>query len=155
MAFLATFSDANRHLDSNKITFADAADAVPEAEQADAIVRASLADVFPDNVNEWSEDGDPEETPDLVRLIASLIMASKKYAKRYSEEATEENEYAKALWAEAMMLIAGLRDGNLELSDTDYGDVTQWGRSSFWPNDTTVFEGTSEPLRAFKVEQRF
>lgn len=154
---LASYEEANRPLDQTKIAFANAPDAESEATQADTIVKSALADIYPDNVNLWDAEPAPpqEATPSTIAVIASFLMASFRYAKRYSEEAIGESNYATQLWDRAMLLLEGLRSGKLGLADVTYDSAAEWNRSSFWPNDQTFFEGTSTPLRAFTMEDVF
>lgn len=143
---LASYEDANAHLDETKIGFASAADAEDKARSADAIVKAKLGDRFPDYVALWSDtvpNPNPNEliaTPALVREAASLLMAAFLYEERYSEETLDDNDYAARLQKRAMFLLDGIADGSLILWDVDYGqdanNTARLEREDFWPNDT-------------------
>ncbi len=154
---LASFEDANQWLDRFKIEFDNAEDASEEAEQADAIVKGHLYGTFPDHVNLWdiAPTGPQEATPELVVQVASMLMASYRYAKRYSEEELGRNNYANQLEQRAMKLLQGISDGTIDLADKSYLSAASFEDTDFWPNDATVKEGTDEPLRAFTMEQVF
>jgi hypothetical protein len=164
---LAGFQDANRWLDGTKIKFETIHDADAEATEADSVVKAALAGLYPDHINLWIEtlpDSNPdglEETPDLVRTVASLLMASYRYAKKYSEEILSPSSYALALEAKAMSFLNRLRDGSMSLADESYISELQFQSSNFWPNDTTVASGDliglseGDPLRFFTTDRVF
>lgn len=143
---LATYEDANKHLDETKLSFLSDEDAAPEAEKAETIVRAYLADTFPDYAGLWVyplPDPNPDElleTPELVREAASMLMASYRYAKVYSEESMDGNPYALKLEKDAYALLQGIVDGSLVLADVDYGDdaSTSFSQDDFWPNNKTT-----------------
>lgn len=169
---LATFEDANTHLDETKISFVDDADAAPEAREADNIVRSKLGDIFPDQVAHWIDTlpdpvGDALITPNLVREAASLLMASYRYAKRYSEDELNENDYAARLEKRAMRILEDIRNGTAILWDVDYGLTTEAAYSleqeDFYPNDTYTPESVEldiadprlQPKRSFSMDRRF
>lgn len=150
---MASFTDANSHLDASKIAFADDNDALDEATSADRYIRSFLYDAFGTAVDDWV---DPEDTPEIIREAASLLMAAQLYAKRYSENTVEVTGYAEFLNNKANLILQGVKDGSIELSDSP-GIVSglAWSNASFWPNDTTVVEGTTDPLRAFSMDLEF
>lgn len=166
---LAAFSDANNWLDAVKLAFLNEEDAEEEAASADAIVKGALADVFPDNVNLWIRVlPDPnttppilEVTPDLVREIASMLMAAQLYQKRYSEETPRTFNYGTSLQQRAMALLKMLRDGQISLADVDIVNSLGFLLDDYWPNDGTVVTldmpdligpDLGEPLRFFRME---
>lgn len=173
---LASFEDANAHLDGTKISFADEEDALEEATSADREVKAALGDRFPDHVGLWADSpsGDEIDTPELVREAASLLMASKLYEKKYSEESVDSpNVYAQTLRMRAEKLLAAIADGSMILWDVDYGSIVATSNSleqeDFWPNDTYTREKIKfeqdllndpdsrdlQPTHAFGMDQRF
>lgn len=151
MGYLASAEDANRSLDQSKLAFDDDTDAEPEAIQADAIVRASLSDIYPANAHRW---GNEDAVPAVVNVIAAMLMASLRYSKVYSEEALSENDHSARLWERAMKLITDLREGNIEIGDVEVVKGLAFGRDDFWPNDLTV-DKRGNPLRAFTLEKEF
>jgi hypothetical protein len=163
---LALFSDANAWLDITKIRFENANDAEPERVQAESVVLGAVKDLFPDNYALWEDDPTPpqEPVPRLIRTIVSLLMASYRYAKRYSEESLEENSFALSLEKRAMYLLEGLRAGSITLDDVDYESSLSFGEADFWPNDSTVVWDDNleayglhvmDPLRYASMDKRF
>src|SRR5438105_3258022 len=140
---LAGYGVANTWLDGTKLTFADDAAAAPFAGAADALIRAYLFDSFPEHVNKWtaSTPSPPtsEATPELVQQIAGRLMASYYYRAKYSETTDNSNDYATKLEADAMMLLAGLKDGSIELADVTYPEsiAVALDSGNFYPNDAT------------------
>lgn len=140
---LATYEDANGHLDGTKISFVSDADAEPEAREADRIVKSKLGDIFPDYVALWDISVDPQVEPELVPGLvneaAALLMASYRYANRYSEDELNENDYAARLERRALQILEDIRSGKAVLFDVTYGITTEesYGleRDDFWPND--------------------
>jgi hypothetical protein len=161
---LASFADANDHLDGTKISFLNDDDASPEAKDADVYVLGRLSSVYPDHATLWTAV-DPlvppaEATPGLVRLAASLLMASYRYAKKYSEETQTPNPYSERLKARADEILNGLVGGTLTLYDEDYASSSQFFEADFWPNDTTVVVEDSgvgmhlgDPDRRFSIDR--
>jgi hypothetical protein len=137
---LATFQDANAHLDGTKLSFADDANAAPEALEADRIVRGRLANRFPDQANLWHWDDDDLPTPELIREAASLLMASYRYNKVYSEITVTPNKYAIRLENRANMILDGIVSGLLILVDVPYGleADTEFTSANFWPNNSST-----------------
>jgi len=155
---LATFEDANVHLDGKKIVIQTEHEAEPYARSADRIVRGALFDLYPDVVNLWEAPSiaDPtptDPTPGLVREIAALYMAHFKYASVYSEESQDPNSYAARLLSRAEKLVEQLKDGTLELADSP--TLVEIGQPQFFPDDEYVDIDTLEPIRFFTVEQEF
>lgn len=149
---LAAYSDANRYLDTNKLSFANDPDALPEATEADRIIRGKLFSVFDTVVDDWDIDGTPVATPNLIIEIAAMLMASSRYAKKYAEEVEAESSYAARLYARAMELIEQLIDGQITLEDTPSG--ISWSDADFYPNDDTV-DANGDPLRFATMEKIF
>lgn len=160
---LASYEEANDHLDGSKVSFASDVDAAPEAREADAIVIASLADIYPDHVSLWVYDASPTPpeitTPELVRQAASLLMAGYRYNKIYSEEVVETSGFADSLISRAMEILTGIRDGTLTLTDVDYdpSGFVELTQASYWPNDTTVVtaEDPVVGLETGEADRRF
>lgn len=148
MAYLSDADAANGFLDETKLSFLDDNDAEPEAKQADAIVRAAVADLY--DTSDWGG----EDTPALIGVIAAMLMASMRYAKRYSEESVEENSFSARLWRQAMELLLGLRNGSLDLHDVETASSLSFTRAHFWPNDLTT-NSKGEPIRAFSMEMEW
>jgi hypothetical protein len=162
---LATYTEANHWLDQNKLKFTDAQDAVPEATNADRYIRAKLADSFTAAiVNGWDESptGAETATPALVRMIAAMLMASFRYAKKYSEETLDENDYSARLKQDADELLDQIASGELVLFDTTLVQVDIFAQADFWPNDSTVYfedppagKDVYDPIRFAGMEDRF
>src|ERR1041385_8673047 len=102
---LAAYTDANSWLDGTRISFESDADAKPEAENAENVVKSHLFDVFPDLVSAWET---PEATPAIVREITAMLMAAFRYARKYSAESVKKDSYSKWLQDTAMMELSKL-----------------------------------------------
>lgn len=152
---LATFADANVHLDGKKIEFLNAEDAAGEATAADRWIRGRLSDIFTAaTVSAWDSSGTPAATPEIVREAAALLMAHYRYARTYSEETQAPNSYAARLYNQAMEIVTGLTDGTLAL--VDYPTVVSVvDQPSFFPDDQYVDLVTMEPIRFATMEEKF
>lgn len=153
---LASFTDANVHLDGKKIEFLNASDAAADAGAADDLVRGALFDRYGDAVNDWDETGTPSATPGLVRRAAAFLMAHFRYSRVYSEETQDPNSYAARLRNEAQSILDGLADGSLELVDyTLPPDSVVVNQPAFFPDDEDVDLDTMESNRKFSMGQEF
>jgi hypothetical protein len=98
-------------------------------------------------------------TPSLVRTAIAKMYVSWLYAKTYSEDEEQVPEYARALQRNAEMLITGIIDGTIELSDATPADSGS-GRPSFYPDDTSsaqcpTFDDPSLGPAAFSMGKVF
>jgi hypothetical protein len=168
---LAAFSDGNESLDGTKLSFTDANDENFKAAAAvvDPLIKGALYDLYPAHVGLWietlpiSNPNNLELSPALVRVIAGMLYAAQYYAKKYSEETLDGNDYAARLEAKALAVITGLLDGTYQLYDElSYQAATQGlQQDDFWPNDLTVVKdtddlvglSTGDPLRFFRMNQ--
>lgn len=153
---LALYSDANKHLDENKIKFENAYEAGEIASIVDQYIRGKLVEVFGIQVSDW--DANPQSgqvaTPELVRLIAGLLMASELYSQKYAEEVLSQNTYGARLAKQANDLLDGLRSGELTLIEVNIVSGLTFSQDDFWPNDTTgVADGDHVPK--FSMEDVF
>lgn len=149
---LATFTDANQWLDQVKVKFVDDTDAIPEADNAENIVKAKLYDTFPTLVPLWV---DPASTPKIVREIASMLMAAFRYGRKYSQQTARRSSYAVQLETRANELIDQLVAGTVQLIDVSPIPVgAAVGSSYFYPNDLTGVEDEAE-ARMFTVRDEF
>jgi hypothetical protein len=93
------------------------------------------------DVSTWT---DVASTPSLVRTAIAKLYTSWLYAKSYSEDEEAVPEYARALQANAEMLITGIIDGTITLPDASPSDAGS-GQPDFYPNDTSSsMEPTSD-----------
>jgi len=165
---LADFSNANNWLDEVKLAFPNAEDAEEESASADAIIRGALADVFPDNINLWTNETPlvpPQEAvPELIREVAAMLMAAFFYQKKYSEESNRSFNYGVQLEQRAMRILKGLRDGTIVLGDIDIINSLGLLEADYLPNDTTIVTPEmndlvgpkqGEPLRFFEMGKVF
>lgn len=149
---LALFSDANKYLDEVKIRFQNDDDAEAESIAADVYIRAALFDVYGATVDTWDRvpTGGEVQPPDLIRELASMYMAAMRYAKRYSEETTTESVFAQNLYDMIDEKLQALRDGTITIVGITSG--LAFAQEDFWPNDTYVIEGTTDPNRKFTMD---
>lgn len=165
---LASYQDANTHLDETKLSFVDEADAADEASEAFEVIAARIGGLWPEYIETWDHNPDPgeEATPSVVRTIASLLMASYRYAKAYSEESLTENDYSARLEKRALALLDGVANGTIVLWDKDYPvtDASTFNSADFWPNDSYTpeyvefqkeLEPELQPKRAFSMDREF
>ena len=165
---LATYAQANTHLDGTKIAFDNEEEAAPIADVADKTVKGMIARLYTDYFENWTSDTTPtlpqETTPEIIALAASYLMASYLYSEKYSEETLDGNDYAARLEARAMVILNGLLNKTFTLYDKpDYVLIESLSGSSFYPNDTTLvtadddFTGLSEgdEVRLFTLGRVF
>jgi len=79
---------------------------------------------------------DVASTPSLVRTAIAKMYVAWLYAKAYSEDEETVPEYARALQANAEMLIVGIIDGTITLPDALPSDSGS-GQPSFYPTDAS------------------
>lgn len=142
---LASFTDANNHLDENKIGFANAHDAEEISLSVDRYVRGRLAGVYGPQVLTWSVDPGVDEVipPELVTEVCSMLMAAELYAQKYAEETDIINVHARNLKRDAEKLLDLLVGGDLVLVEADIVSGTAFSQADFWPNDTTAENATT------------
>lgn len=150
---LASFADANRYLDTNKIRFENADDATPEATAADNLIKSKLFVVFGSLVNDWDFDGTPALTPPLVLEIAAMQMACRRYAKKYAEEVEAESSYGGRLCSESSALLDQLASGDITLAESPAG--ASLGSPEFFPTDTDPVDVSGNPLRFATMDKEF
>ena len=153
---LASYDDANDHLDGTKLRFTSDNDAEPEAKQIDRLIKASLYGSFGAEVDTWDFEPTPPQidTPPIVKYIASGLMAAMRWAKQYSMEALDEDSYSSRLESKMMSMLMKIISGELTI-DADSVSGLVWKQSDFWPNDTHLVEGTDQPNRRFAMDQAF
>ena len=113
----------------------------PQLESTAAnIAIGTLADVY--DVTLWIDEA---STPALVRDVIAMLVAAWTYNRAYSEEDPDGSGYAMWLEAKAMALLAGIKDGTIDLAEIP-GVAASSGSISFLPNDLTgsseVYDGT-------------
>jgi hypothetical protein len=152
MTAYASYSDANAWVDETKIKFIDDTDAAPEAQNAEKIINASLVPIYGATVvATWST-----ATPTLVNEIAALLMASFRYAKKYSEEGLNPSDYAQRLEDRALSMLAGLQDGSMVLVDyPNETSLTAFTESDFYPNNTIEDPGTDRASKMDSLSRKF
>jgi hypothetical protein len=79
---------------------------------------------------------DVATTPSLVRTAIAKMYVAWLYAAAYSEDEETVPEYARALQANAEMLIVGIIDGTITLPDALPSSAGA-GQPSFYPNDAS------------------
>ena len=154
---LASFEDANNHLDKNKVMFQNDSDARDIATATDRYIRGCLTDVYgADVVTLWDVDPTAPQTntPELIREVTGMLMASKLYAEKYAEETQSNNTYGYRLQKEAEGLLDQLRAGTLTLVEVDVVSGISFGEDDFWPNDTTAAQSTA-PQPKFTMDDVF
>jgi hypothetical protein len=149
----ASYTDANAWLDEEKLAFVSDGDAQKEAASAERVIRGELTDRYGIVViDDWVTT-----TPELIKTIAALLMASYRYAKVYSEAGLGVSNYATALEQRALELLRGLREGTIDIGDiVGVVPVGALGfeRGDFFPDKFYTNE-QGDPIRAFSMEMEF
>lgn len=153
---LAAADDANRYLDDEKVRFETEADAAADALVTDRYVTSVLFDVFGAQVSTWAvEPGTGEvQAPVAVTEIAAMLMASYRYAKKYSLETDTENTYANRLKMQADEWLEKIRNGQMSLIEAEIVSGLTFSNSDFWPNNLTV-DDADQPNRKFWMDMVF
>ena len=100
-------------------------------DQIESEVLARISSSY--DVSTWL---DASTTPSLVRTAIAKLYVAWLYAKAYSEDEETVPEYARALQANAEMLIVGIIDGTINLPDALPSDSGS-GQPSFYPTDAS------------------
>lgn len=129
MAYV-TLTEVQAWLESTKLTLSSF-DAELE-DIASTLVVGTLAEVY--DTTTWTND---TNTPDLVTKVIAMLVAAWTYNRAYSEDDPNGNAYAKWLEDKAYALLAGIKDGSIDLSEVA-GFAASSDQPSFWPDDTTA-----------------
>lgn len=98
-----------------------------QLDQLETEVLAQISSVY--NITGWV---DKATTPRLVQVIIAKTYTGWLYDKYYSENQTAPNQYAKMVKANATTLIAGIRDGSIEIPGVTAENPIA---ATFYPND--------------------
>lgn len=89
----------------------------------------------------WS---DPEHTPDIIREVAAMLVASQLFINQVSATSldVDERHWAQVLYDRAVLLLNAIVSGQVEIVDPDGGDTPiETGEFmtdlDFWPVDDT------------------
>ena len=126
-----TSADVQVWLEPTKLRI-DSGDPLAEEVPASEIVLSKLATRF--DTSGWTDEND---TPDLVRNILGMLVASYRYNSVYSETEDAGNPYADKLADMADNLIMGIMDGTIDLIDETLQGPTVTGTLEFLPTDKT------------------
>ncbi len=156
---LATFVDANRYLDQDKVKFNNEDDATEDRIVAEREVLANVAGLFGDEVVATWDITDPQPIgtvlpPIVITEVVARLMAAQRYEKTYSLETERESEYASRLRRRVDEWFAGIRSGEITMPELDISVGTEFDESWFWPNSTDVIEGTLQPNRRFSMDMQ-
>jgi len=125
-------NDINVHLPTDKIS-AEEGDLLEEIkEDIERVIRGYLAGHV--DALEMALWVDPDSTPTMIRAIGGRLGASFIYRKRYSEDSLEDPQYAQFKYNEAMAMLNGIINGDIELDPDDPSGVTLT-LDMFYPND--------------------
>lgn len=133
MTALATLDDVNTFLPQDKLMQEDGDSGFQRALlDSQRIVIGQLAThIPPTTIAVWA---DPTTTPDVIRSVLGRLTAALIYARQFSNRTGEVPEYAQMLYDQAMMMIAQILAGTLDIGETvDVG----FSDLRFWPNNTT------------------
>lgn len=79
---------------------------------------------------------DEASTPSLIRKVMSMLVAAWTYEAALSEATTDTNQYAALLEQRAMLLLAGINEGTIDLVDVP-GTVGASSGPAYWPTAET------------------
>jgi hypothetical protein len=150
---LATLDDVNAHFDQ-EVLEADANNTQLVQVSVSRVVKGYLSRTMSQSVlATWAS---PDKTPDIIREIASMFIASQvyfNYAMRTSIM-LEDNNFAQRLYNEAMGLLNGILDGSIPVLDPGTGlpvagqeNPDEMSDLDYFPIDATD--------RAFTMSQKF
>jgi len=126
-----TPADVQVWLEPTKLRI-DSGDSLAEENAASEIVLSKLTTRF--DISDWT---DTTDTPDLVRQIIAMLVASFRYNSIYSETEDAGNPYADKLKDMADNLIMGILDGSIDLIDEPLQGPGVTGTLEFFPTDKT------------------
>ncbi len=126
-----TSADVQVWLEPTKLRI-DSGDSLAEEIPASEIVLSKLATRF--DTSGWIDETD---TPDLVRQVIAMLVASFRYNSIYSETEDAGNPYADKLKDMADNLIMGILDGSIDLIDEPLQGPAVTGTLEFFPTDKT------------------
>jgi hypothetical protein len=134
---LASNEDVRAWIPEDKLQFDDP-DIAGQQLQASRLIISSLSGVFtPSLMAGWAT---PEDTPGIIRNVASELVAAYYYRDRSSEEGS--SDYAQTLYDEAIGKIAEIRAGTLIVLDENDNPITDSGLDmnelDFFPNDSAA-----------------
>jgi hypothetical protein len=95
------------------------------------VVFSSAARVY--DTTTWVDEA---TTPSLIRKIMSMLVAAWTYEAALSESTTDTNQYAALLEQRAMLLLSGVNEGTIDLSEVE-GTVGASTGPAFWPTALT------------------
>lgn len=114
MQLLASLQDTNTYLPPN----VQISNAVDNGLQVDAqrLIRGQLVTTFStDAIQSWDT---PDHTPELIRSIAGMLIASRYYSKLISQDSADDvPNYALDLYQKAIAMLAQIRAGTLIVVD--------------------------------------
>lgn len=127
-------ADVQIHLPVDKLKVEEIPDDLLKAkEDTERIIRGYLAGVVPAaTLTAWAT---PATTPDTIRAIGGRLCAALIYRTRYSENSLDDPQFAQMKYNEAMALLQGIIDGNIEITGVV---TTQFDNTYFEPNDNSI-----------------
>ena len=129
MADIVRLDEVQSWLESTKLRLSGLDNELVDT--AKTSVFAQLSATF--DISGWL---DYTTTPDLVRKVIAMYVASWTYSRQYSEAiGTNLNNYSAWLENKANLLLSGILSGNYALEVVATGGDP--GAPAFWPNDTT------------------
>ena len=144
---LASLDDLNAHLPGRDTggTTSGYPVVVEATEENTYILQVSIARVVRANLSSvvdsatlmgWST---PDDTPDSVREIAAMLIASDLYFNHASRTnlTIEERNFAQLLYDRAMVMIQKILDGIIVLGPEVPTETAAMSEDDFWPVDDT------------------
>jgi hypothetical protein len=133
---LATLNDVNAHLDGEVI------EATPDNSElvqisVARIVRGYLSAVVDTTtLMSWQT---PEATPDIIREIASMLIAAQVYFNEASRTSLllDQNNFAQVLYTEAMAMLQRIIDGTIVIVGLPVESAMTMGDGDYFPTDAT------------------
>lgn len=159
MAKLATEASINKYLDEFKLSVDSSTD-IEAQSGAERIIKGRLFGIVDAaTMATWGFDlATPVPPPALIQEIASLLVASIFYSKKYSEDDTQTTPYGQQLYNRGISLLEDVANGTSKLYDLD-PSISQFTdndlfESDFWPNDTTA-QQCAQDDKKFRMRMQF
>lgn len=141
-----TIPEVQQWLDPSRLTLAFIDEELEET--ARIKVFSTLADKYV--TEDWVS---AVTTPDLIRKIIALLVASWTYRRTYAEDGGDSS-YAGYLELSANRLLGGLLEGSINLPDDE--TIQSSSYPSFWPTDlATAYADEYDPGSEFAAPRAF
>lgn len=144
---LASIEDINTFLPQDKLSATDGNEEIARHQiDVERVIKGYLSSTYSAvTLAAWA---DPDTTPNFIRSIAGRLIAAWHYARKLSEDMPDWNKtYPQRLYDEAMAMLLGVQNGDVDLGLPGEEAGTTFGDGFFYPGKDT------EPV--FTMDMRF